>query len=598
MATSEKDNAEATISYHDQAQAHPKTELSRELVLGQDFAVDSEELPKGYFRGLPFLGSMFAIGVSYGAGVGGFAFVAPILANINADIGPSPNLTWVALTYTLTTAIGLVVVGRLTDLFGRRWFMIGGNVFGLLGTIVCATATSINAMIAGQTLIGLGASTQLSFCFTVNELVPFKYRLLANGYIYIWGTVCSGLGPVIAYAFVYKTTVGWRAAFYLLIAMNAVGLASWYFFYHPPSFNMKHGPGRKMQFLREFDYVGTLMAILGLLLLLMGLSWGGNLHPWKSAHVIATIVVGFLLLVAFILYETFMPLKEPLIPVHLFRNRGLVINIALWSIGASVYYAFAIVWPTMVVVLYAPAHAHDPMWAGYAALAVNGGISFGELLGSCQWKWIHHQIRAVFFIGSALLAATASCTPDTPGRAITLMFLGSMFIGWNEILNSCVATICVKDQRELGTAIGFGGSSRSFVSTVCATVYTVVLANRLAVTVPQYVPPALVAAGLPSSSVEDYFTAIANGTAAAFAAVPGISPTILAVGQRAYQEANAAAYRTVFLSTIAFSGIGIILTIFLPDVDHLLTNEVTTPLQASGNESQITGEKVMVSEAA
>jgi hypothetical protein len=49
------------------------------------------------------------------------------------------------------------------------------------------------------------------------------------------------------------------------------------------------------------------------------------------------------------------------------------------------------------------------------------------------------------------------------------MFLGTMFIGWNEILNSCVATICVEDQRELGTAIGFGGSSRSFVSTICAT---------------------------------------------------------------------------------------------------------------------------------
>lgn len=186
--------------------------------------------------------------------------------------------------------------------------------------------------------------------------------------------------------------------------MNAVGLACWYFFYHPPSFNMKHGPGRKMQFVREFDYIGTLMAILGLLLFLMGLSWGGSLYPWKSTHVIATIVVGFLLLVAFILYETFMPLKEPLIPVHLFRNRGLVVSIALWSIGASVYYAFAIVWPTMVLVLYAPAHADDPMWTGYAALAVNGGISFGELLGACQWKWIHHQTRAVFFIGSALLA--------------------------------------------------------------------------------------------------------------------------------------------------------------------------------------------------
>jgi len=116
MATSNKDDREATISLHDQAQVHPDTELSREVVLGHDFTVDSGELPKGYFRGLPFLGSMFAIGASYGAGVGGFAFAAPILANINDDIGPNLNLTWVALTYTLTTAIGLMVVGRKNSL--------------------------------------------------------------------------------------------------------------------------------------------------------------------------------------------------------------------------------------------------------------------------------------------------------------------------------------------------------------------------------------------------------------------------------------------------------------------------------------------------
>jgi hypothetical protein len=72
---------------------------------------------------------------------------------------------------------------------------------------------------------------------TINELVPFKHRILANGYAYIWGLVASGFAPVIAYAFVYKTSVGWRGVFYLLIAMNAVGTASWYFFYHPPTFN-------------------------------------------------------------------------------------------------------------------------------------------------------------------------------------------------------------------------------------------------------------------------------------------------------------------------------------------------------------------------
>lgn len=166
---------------------------------------------------------------------------------------------------------------------------------------------------------------------------------------------------------------------------------------------MKHGAGQKKKFIKEFDYIGTFMLTLGLLLFLMGLSWGGALHPWKSAHVISTLVAGFLLLVAFGCYETFVPLKEPLLPVHLLNNRGLMLSIILWSLGASIYYAFAIVFPGMLLTLYADKHP-DPMWSGYAALALNGGISFGEIVGSFTKKRINNVIQVVFFIGAVLLA--------------------------------------------------------------------------------------------------------------------------------------------------------------------------------------------------
>jgi Na+/melibiose symporter-like transporter len=148
---------------HTDSHTHLEKISTIEDVKGHDFKIDTADLPKGYFRSATFVGSMFAIGVSFACGVAGFAFAAPILGFINADIGPDPNLTWVALTYTLTTGICLILVGRLSDLFGRRWFMIGGSFLGLLGSIVCATAKDINAMIAGETLIGLGASAQISF---------------------------------------------------------------------------------------------------------------------------------------------------------------------------------------------------------------------------------------------------------------------------------------------------------------------------------------------------------------------------------------------------------------------------------------------------
>jgi hypothetical protein len=92
-----------------------------------------------------------------------------------------------------------------------------------------------------------------------------KWRFLAQGYVFLWGIPFSGFAPAISYAFVFHTSVGWRGVYYLLIGVNTVSTLAWYFFYKPPSFVMKHGRGRKMEFLRHFDYIGTLMVTLGLL---------------------------------------------------------------------------------------------------------------------------------------------------------------------------------------------------------------------------------------------------------------------------------------------------------------------------------------------
>lgn len=132
-------------------------------VNGRDFTLEEDDLPKGYFLSANFIGSMFAIGAGLGAGTGSFSLIAPILSFINADIGPSKNVTWVALAYLLSTSIAFPFVGRLSDIFGRRWFFIAGSVIALIGSIVCATAQSINALIAGEVILGLASASQIFY---------------------------------------------------------------------------------------------------------------------------------------------------------------------------------------------------------------------------------------------------------------------------------------------------------------------------------------------------------------------------------------------------------------------------------------------------
>jgi len=202
-------------------------------------------------------------------------------------------------------------------------------------------------------------------------------------------------------------------------------------------------------------------------------------------------------------------------------------------------------------------------------------LTLSLFLGAWLKRRTDIQIRVVFIIGSALLGAMAACTPDTPVMACVLAFLTTAFIGWNEILNSAVATIVIDDQREIGTATGAGGSARSTISTICSTVYTVVLSNRLAQTIPAKVPPALISAGLPASSVTAFLGGIAIGN---FDDVPGSSPSIIAAGVRAYQEASSSAFSTVFLATLGFSGVGIIVSWWCPNVDKLLVGDVAVTL--------------------
>lgn len=133
-----------------------------------------------------------------------------------------------------------------------------------------------------------------------------------------------------------------------------------------------------MDYVKNFDYIGAFLYALGLLLFIMGLSWGGSVHPWKSAAVIVTLLAGVGLLVAFTLWEIYAPLKEPLVPMHLFKNGPWVMSTIVLGVGAGMYYAFAIIWPSMVTVLYADG---DQMYGGWLASLVGLGLLAGEIIG-------------------------------------------------------------------------------------------------------------------------------------------------------------------------------------------------------------------------
>lgn len=94
---------------------------------------EADEMPEGYFHSIRFIGAYCATGFGFMAATGGYALIAPLLGEINVDIGPSANITWVALAYLLTQSVVFLIVGRLSDVFGRRWFFIGRSILSSRG---------------------------------------------------------------------------------------------------------------------------------------------------------------------------------------------------------------------------------------------------------------------------------------------------------------------------------------------------------------------------------------------------------------------------------------------------------------------------------
>lgn len=63
------------------------------------------------------------------------------------NAGPSPDIIWVLLLFVLCQTLIFTLSGRLSDIFGRRWFFIAANATAFTGYMVGGRAQSVNTLI-------------------------------------------------------------------------------------------------------------------------------------------------------------------------------------------------------------------------------------------------------------------------------------------------------------------------------------------------------------------------------------------------------------------------------------------------------------------
>ncbi|KAK2035386.1 hypothetical protein LX32DRAFT_688693 [Colletotrichum zoysiae] len=95
---------------------------------------------------------------------------------VNQELGLPANDHRLSVVWLVGSSIGFLIVGRLSDLYGRRWLIINTSLLGFIGTCLGYAGGSIGVLIASNIFSGVAAAARLSFGFVVGEIVPTKLR--------------------------------------------------------------------------------------------------------------------------------------------------------------------------------------------------------------------------------------------------------------------------------------------------------------------------------------------------------------------------------------------------------------------------------------
>ncbi len=240
--------------------------------------------------------------------------VGTALPRIIADLGGFDRYTWVTTAYMVASTSIVPIVGRLTDMYGRKGFYIAGIIIFLAGSVLAGLSQTMNQLIIFRAIQGLGGGIMMANAFVaIGDLFPPAERGKYQGFIAAAFGLSSVVGPTLG-GFI-TDTLSWHWIFLINIPLGIPVIAVFIrFFPNVKPKGVKH----------QIDFLGTLTLVVAVVSLLLGLSWGGVQYPWGSPQVIGALVTAGVVGILFILTE--LRAREPIIPFSIFRNQVVSIS--------------------------------------------------------------------------------------------------------------------------------------------------------------------------------------------------------------------------------------------------------------------------------
>ncbi|OQE02793.1 hypothetical protein PENVUL_c038G02662 [Penicillium vulpinum] len=318
--------------------------------------------------------------------------VTPAIPAIVGSLKSAAGYTWVGSAYTLAYAAVTPVWGSVSDIWGRKPIMLIAVAIFLVGSLVCALAPKMNALIVGRAIQGVGGSGMgIMVNIVISDMFSLRDRglyLAITSLVWAVGTGDGVFGSIVRHFTSYDGPKLTQPT----VPVGAVSFLVLLFFLRVQSPRTPITAGLKV-----IDWIGSVLIVGGALMVLLALEFGNVVYSWSSATVICLLIFGAAVMALFVVNEWKIA-KNPIIPIWLFTSPSKVAPYVVFACNSYVFIGQA---------YYLPLYAQSVL----AATALMSGLYLLPLIVSC-----------------ALAAAAAGIFMQRTGKYLPVMYIAQGFL--------------------------------------------------------------------------------------------------------------------------------------------------------------------------
>jgi MFS family permease len=369
-----------------------------------------------------------------------FQIMVSALPRITADLDGMRLYSWAVSIPNLGLAFSMLLVGKLSDLFGRRTLLIIALSICLAGAVWSALTASYLMLIVSRTFLSIGQGALAPLCFAaLGDMFDSGARSKWIGMLNIPSGIFASIGPALGGWF--TDALSWRYIFWCGVPLLILSLLM-------AIFAM---PKRKLSTSPVIDSRGALLAAVASSTLILAFSMAGTMFPWSSPRIIGLFLISAFFWYLFINVES--KAKEPILDLRVLKNRSFII-VTISGLLSSFGMAGLVVYYPLLVQGIQGASATENGWLMTPGnfLMYFLGFPAGFILARTRkYKWM-------FLVGYGLTASVmlflVTFTAATPlAWGLCAFTMAGIGIGSIPTLNTLVAQYAVP-KRLLGVATG------------------------------------------------------------------------------------------------------------------------------------------------